>query len=196
MRSLRRALVDGALVVLPAGAIVLLVLGIVARLRDAADPLSAQFVHPLVGAVGLLILLCLVVGLLVRSAVGATLCRSAERAVFDRVPGYRLAKAFLGDGPTAAGGRALRPAMASIEEGECPALVMDELADGRLVVFVPGAPAPMSGAIYLFPPDKVRLLDVPLLGFMKAISSWGIGLADVLERAQATSQAVQAERAR
>jgi uncharacterized membrane protein len=191
---LRRALLDGALVVLPAGAIVLLVLGIIARLRDAADPLSAQFVHPVVGAAALLVLLCLLVGLLVRSAFGATLRRSAERAVFDKVPGYRLAKAFLGDGPAAGSGRALRPALASIEEGECPALVMDELADGRLVVFVPGAPAPMSGAIYLFTPDKVRFLDVPLVAFMKAISSWGIGLAEVLERAEAASPTAVATR--
>lgn len=194
MRVLRRALLDGALVVLPAGAIVLLVLGIIARLRDVADPLSGQFVHPVVGAVGLLILLCLLVGLLVRSAFGAALRRSAEQAVFDKVPGYRLVKAFLGDGPAAGSGRALRPALAITDDGECPALVMDELADGRLVVFVPGAPAPMSGAIYLFAPDRVRLLDVPLVAFMKAISSWGIGLAEVLEQAEAASQAAMAGR--
>ena len=60
---------------------------------------------------------------------------------------------------------------------------MDELADGRLVVFVPGSPAPMSGAIYIFTPDKVVLLDVPLLPFLKAISSWGLGLREMIERA-------------
>jgi uncharacterized membrane protein len=194
VRVLRRALLDGALVILPAGAIVLLVLGIIARLRDAADPLFGQFVHPVVGAVGLLILLCLLVGLLLRSAFGATLRRSVEHAVLDKVPGYRLVKAFLGDGPAAGSSRALRPALAITDDGECPALVMDELADGRLVVFVPGAPAPMSGAIFLFAPDRVRLLDVPLVAFMKAISSWGIGLAEVLEQAEAASQAAQARK--
>ena len=138
--------------------------------------------HPLFTAAVLLVLLCLVVGLLVRSAAGRATRRVLERKVFEQIPGYRLAKALTGDGPLAEhGGRALRPALASIEEGQCPALVMDELADGRLVVFVPGTPAPMSGALYVFAPDKVTYLDVPLMPFMKAISSWGFGLREIIE---------------
>ena len=39
MKALTRALLDGALVVLPIGAVVLLVLGIFNRLERAADPL-------------------------------------------------------------------------------------------------------------------------------------------------------------
>mgnify|MGYP007013286277 CR=1 FL=1 len=41
MRNLQRALLDGALVVLPIGAIVLLVLGIVHKLQQAAAALHA-----------------------------------------------------------------------------------------------------------------------------------------------------------
>jgi uncharacterized membrane protein len=78
----------------------------------------------------------------------------------------------------------MRPALASIEEGHCPALVMDELADGRLVVFVPGSPAPMSGALYIFTPDRVTYLDVPLMPFMKALSSWGLGLRELIAQAE------------
>jgi uncharacterized membrane protein len=184
VRDLRRALVDGALVVLPIGAIVLLVLGIVAKLKQAADPLAGHVVHPAIVAVAALLLLCLVIGLLVRSAAGRWARRVLESLLFEKIPGYRLVKAFAGDGPLVGrGGRAMRPALAAIEEGLCPALVMDEFADGRLVVFVPGSPAPMSGAIYIFTPDKVTLLDTPLLPFLKAISSWGLGLREMIEAA-------------
>jgi hypothetical protein len=123
-----------------------------------------------------------VIGLVIRSTAGRRARRMLEALLFERIPGYRLVKAFAGDGPLVqGGGRAMRPALAAIEEGQCPALVMDELADGRLVVFVPGSPAPMSGAIYIFTPDKVVFLDVPLLPFMKAISSWGLGLKEIIE---------------
>ena len=71
MKDLKRALLDRALVVLPIGAIVLLVLGIVRKLQNAADPLAGRFVHPAVVAVVALVLLCLVVGLLVRPAAAA-----------------------------------------------------------------------------------------------------------------------------
>ena len=136
-------------------------------------------------AVLALLLLCLVVGLLVRSAVGRWVRRTLERLLFEKIPGYRLAKAFAGEGPITGGERPMRPALAAIEDGQCPVLVMDEFADGRLLVFVPGSPAPMSGAIYIFTPDRVTLLDVPLMPFMKAISSWGLGLREMVEVAQA-----------
>lgn len=183
MKDLRRALVDGALVVLPIGAVVLLVFGIVAKLKQAADPLAGHVVHPAIVAVAAFVLLCLVIGVLVRSAAGRWTRQVLESLLFEKIPGYRLVKAFAGDGPLVeGGGPAMRPALAAIEDGLCPALVMDEFADGRLVVFVPGSPAPMSGAIYVFTPDKVTLLDTPLLPFLKAISSWGLGLREIVER--------------
>jgi uncharacterized membrane protein len=185
MKDLKRALLDGALVVLPIGAIVLLVLGIVHKLQQATDPLAGRLVHPVVAAVAALVLICLVVGLLVRSTLGRWARRALESLLFEKIPGYRLAKAFAGNGPAAAGGRPMRPALAAIEDGQCPALVMDEFADGRLLVFVPSSPAPMSGAIYIFAPDRVQFLDVPLLSFMKALSSWGLGLREMVEAAQA-----------
>ena len=179
---LRRALVDGALIILPIGAVLLLVVGIVRRLQDATEPLSGQFVHPLIGALLLLLILCLLVGFLVRSAAGFRARRMLETTVLEQIPGFRLVRAFAGEGPLVAhGGRAMRPALAAIEDGLCPAFVMDEFADGRLVVFVPGTPAPMSGAIYIFTADKVTLLDVPLLPFLKCISSWGLGLGELVE---------------
>ncbi len=180
--ELRRTLLDGAMMVLPIGAIVLLVLAILQKLQDVAAPFSDRIGHPVIIAVVLLLLVCFVVGLLLRSAAGRAARRVLERRVFELIPGYRLVKAFAGDGPLVEhGGRAMRPALAAIEEGQCPALVMDQLADGRLVVFVPGSPAPMSGALYVFTPDKVVYLDVPLLAFMKVISSWGLGLREMIE---------------
>jgi uncharacterized membrane protein len=182
MKEIRRMLVDGALVVLPIGAVVLLVLGLIGKLQQAADPLSGRYVHPAIVAVAFFILICLLIGLLIRSTAGRRTRRMLEALLFEKIPGYRLVKAFAGDGPLVqGGGKAMRPALAAIEEGQCPALVMDEFADGRLVVFVPGSPAPMSGAIYIFTPDKVTFLDVPLLPFMKAISSWGLGLKEMVE---------------
>ena len=53
----------------------------------------------------------------------------------------------------------------------------------------------MSGAVYVFAPDKVTYLNVPLLPFLKVISSWGLGLREIIE-AQAASQGTQADHER
>ncbi|MFC3127194.1 hypothetical protein ACFOD4_19170 [Pseudoroseomonas globiformis] len=183
MRNLNRALIEGALVVVPIGAVVLLILSIVNKLRDVSDPLSGTFLHPMVMAIFLFVALCLTLGLIIRARTGRRAKLALERMLFEKLPGYRLVKAFAGNGPFSAdGGSVLRPALVSIEEGLCPALIMDSFADGRLLIFVPGSPAPMSGALYIFTPDRVTSLDVPLLPFMKAISSWGLGLKELIDK--------------
>jgi len=187
MKTLRRALLEGAMVVVPLGAVVLLVIGIVRKLQEAADPLTGHYLHPLIVAVALLLLLFVVVGLAVRSAVGRWARQALETLLFERIPGYRLAKAFVGESlPMAHEGRAIRPALAATDDCQYPVLVMDELADGRLLVFVPGSPAPMSGAVQIFTPERVTYLDVPVLPFMKAISSWGLGLKEILQESART----------
>ena len=78
--------------------------------------------------------------------------------------------------------RAPRPALVVNKDGEAPALVLDQFRCGRLLVFLLSAPAAMSGAIYIFTPDRVTILDVPLLPFLKGISSWGLGLRTLIEK--------------
>jgi len=40
-------------------------------------------------------------------------------------------------------------------------------------------------------PDKVTLLDVPLLTFLKAISSWGLGLREMIEKGSEDQRVVE-----
>jgi hypothetical protein len=51
----------------------------------------------------------------------------------------------------------------------------------------------LSGAVYVFAPNKVTYLNVPLRCFLKAISSRGLGLLEIIE---ATSQGTQADNER
>lgn len=186
MNEARRVLLDGALVVVPLGAILLLVVAIIGKLHDATEPVSGPIGHPIITGVVLFVVLCALVGLLVRSAAGRRARRTLEGALFEKIPGYRLVKAYAGEGAILKhAGMAMRPALAATDDALCPALVMDQLADGRFVVFVPGVPAPMSGALYVFTPDRVQVLDTPLLPFLKAFSSWGLGLREIIEAQQA-----------
>jgi uncharacterized membrane protein len=181
MRDLKQTLLDGAMVLLPVGAIAMLAVAVVEKLQHVTDPLAGHIVHPAISAIVILLLACLALGLAVRTLAGRWTQRKLEALLFDKIPGYRLAKVVTGDGAILGGKTGIRPALAEIEEGQCPALVMDEFADGRLLVFVPGAPAPMSGQIFIFTPDKVEILDVPLMPFIKTISSWGLGLKELIE---------------
>src|SRR5262245_34239338 len=89
---LKTTVLGGALVVLPVWLTVLLLLKAVMRLQIFVKPVSAALpegvVHPRVMAVLALVVLCFVVGALVRTAIGRQVRLAVERSVFERLPGY------------------------------------------------------------------------------------------------------------
>jgi uncharacterized membrane protein len=68
-----------------------------------------------------------------------------------------------------------KPCLAEIEEALVPAFITEELGDGRSAVFVPAAPTPFSGSIYILTPERVHPLDVPFTHAVKSISRCGAG---------------------
>ena len=55
------------------------------------------------------------------------------------------------------------------------ALVVEELPDGRVVVFVPSVPAATLGQLYVLPLSDVTLLDTPVQELLNAVTQWGGG---------------------
>lgn len=67
------------------------------------------------------------------------------------------------------------PALVEIEDALVPAFVVEENFDGRYTVFVPAAPNPASGAIYIMDKTRVHLLNISVLKTAKCVSEWGVG---------------------
>jgi len=47
-------------------------------------------------------------------------------------------------------------------------------------VFVPSAPTPFAGAVYIIERRRVHPLDVPFTQAIKSISRWGTGSKDLV----------------
>jgi uncharacterized membrane protein len=73
-----------------------------------------------------------------------------------------------------------KPALAEIEEALVPAFIIEELDDGRFTVFVPAAPTPFSGSIYVLTPERVHPVDVPFTHAIKLLSQWGCGTKELV----------------
>jgi uncharacterized membrane protein len=65
------------------------------------------------------------------------------------------------------------PALVEIEDAMVPAFVVAENLDGRCTVFVPAAPNPASGAIYIMDKTRVHLMSISVLKTAKCVSEWG-----------------------
>lgn len=188
--SLASALVSGAFVVLPVYFGVILLLRAMKALDGLVKPVAALLPHWLpavddILSLLLVLLICLVVGLLIRTAVGRVVREQVEKTLFSRLPGYSVFQSLT---HRLAGDRteqAWQPALVELEEALVPAFIVEELDDGRCTVFVPSIPTPFAGAVYILTPERVHRVHVPFGQAVRTISQWGSGSKELVAKMDA-----------
>ncbi len=171
--------VGGLFVVVPVYLAVLLLLkgmksaGTLVRPFAALLPdwLPAQDLLALV----LVLVLCFVVGMAVRTRPGRMMRERMERVFFERLPGYGLLRSLTQRLAGDRNAEAWKPALVELEDALVPAFIIEELDDGRFTIFVPSVPTPFAGAVYVLSPERVHVLDVPFTQAVRTISQWGSG---------------------
>ena len=69
----------------------------------------------------------------------------------------------------------MKVVLARIEDAWQLALLVERVDETHVAVFVPGAPDPKSGSVYLLTDDRVKPMDVPIREAMKCIKGLGVG---------------------
>ena len=186
----KTTLIGGFLIILPIYVEILIakaIQGLVAALKPitAVVPAYVQFREIIAALV--IITICFIAGLIVRTGPGLRAKKAFEGAVLERLPGYTLLRGLAGrftgrgDEPTFA------PALDEIEEALVPALIIEKLDDGSFTVLVPSVPTPMAGALYILPPERVHPVDVPFTATLKVFSKWGTGAGEFVRAMQPRS---------
>src|SRR6516162_7693614 len=179
--SIGSALGAGVLVVAPVYLGVLLLLKIMQSLAVVVKPLARLLPDWLPAerllSLLLVLLVCLVVGYLVRTRAGQALL---GHTVFEKLPGYTLLRSLTLRIAGKADDVTWKPALAEIEEALVPAFIIEEFADGRYTVFVPSVPTPFAGAVYVLTADRVHPLNIAFTKAMKTVARWGSGCQDLV----------------
>ena len=189
----RTTLIGGLLIILPIYIAVLLlaktVKGLLALLQPVTEQVPASVEFRQIVAVILLVSVCFLVGLIVRTGPGLRAKNACERALLEKLPGYTfmrgLFKRLAGKGEE----QTLQPALVEIEEALVPALIVEELEDGSYTVLVPSAPTPMAGSVYILPRDRVHPVDIPLAKAIGVFSKWGTGAGEFVRAMRDQEQA-------
>jgi uncharacterized membrane protein len=181
---IKSTLIGGLLVILPIGLVVVLVMKIVGLLEGVIAPIAnhlpEQLRFPTVIAAALLLAACLAAGLVARTRAGRSAGSFFERVFLKHVPGYALVRTLVRSVASIEESDTFRPALVEIEESLVPAFVVEAHPDGRYTVFVPSAPTPGIGVIYIMAAERVHLLDISLLKTIKCISRWGAGSGELV----------------
>ena len=95
-------------------------------------------------ALAVLLSACFLLGFLTQTTLGSVINAWLERTIFDRLPGYRLARNLTHGISGSDANRSFPAALVRLQDGgaEAMALVVERNADGSYTVFVPLAPTP------------------------------------------------------
>ncbi len=188
LHFLRTTLVGGILFLVPI-VVLMIVLGkALAIAHKLADPIAARLPFekliglrtPHVFAIALLVIFSFVAGLFARTALAKRSVGWLESAVLSNVPGYQFLKSMgeslLGveDEP------APQVVLARIEDAWQIAFLVERLEDGHLAVFVPGAPNPQSGSVFLMTEDRIKPAGIPPAAALKCLTRLGAGSSALL----------------
>ena len=179
----KTTLIGGLLIVLPIYLSILMVaktLSVIVALLapvTATIPAGAQFRQLI--AVLIVLAVCFVAGIVVRTGAGLRAKNAFERSVLEKIPGYELVRGLTArvSGDEREG--AFRPALVEIEDALSPGFIIEELEDGRYTVLVPSVPTPAAGALFILPRERVHPVDVPFTQAVKVISKWGAGAGEL-----------------
>jgi len=175
----KATLIGGLLVVLPIYLSVLLLAKTLAAIFallapvTAAIPAGAEFRQVI--AILIVLVVCLVAGLVVRTRSGRRARNILERSVLQKIPGYSLVRGLTERMSGDDGDGAFQPALVEVEDALSPGFIIEELEDGRYTVLVPSVPTPAAGALFILPKERVHPLDVPFTQAFTVISKWGAG---------------------
>ena len=191
----KSTLVGGLLVLLPLGILTFAVVWLFSLIRGFISPVAklipyreaaADFI-----AIALLIGLCFITGVLIRTRLGIWFHALLESRLLRRIPGYSMIREtvhqFLGkkQSPFSA------VALARIFDSDTlvSAFVTDTHEDGGCTVFVPTGPNPTSGNIYHLKAENVFPVSVSVEDAMRTIISCGAGSSLLIAKLQESRQA-------
>ena len=179
LESAAQSLVAGVLLVAPLYLAALLLLksmkSLAGLVRPVARLLPKSFPAETITSLLLVLILCLMVGMLLRTTLGKITQAKLENSLLQKIPGYEV---FRGMTKQLAGGSQeteWKPALVEIEDALVPAFIVEELEDGRFTVFVPSVPTPLAGAVYILSAERVYPLNVPFAQAVKVVTRWGSG---------------------
>ncbi len=180
----RTNVIYGVLVLVPLAVIALLLAKIVEILEKIAEPLNLQSATSVIGAIILAVLLvlilCFVVGVFVRTRLGSWSLERFERTILRQIPGYEIiSNALKGFAEKKTAYRAALVRLYGPGTGVL-GFIMEENDNDSVTVFVPSVPTLTMGSLHVVDRERVTMLEAGSIDVTNCISQWGIGSNKIL----------------
>jgi uncharacterized membrane protein len=119
-------------------------------------------------------------------------CRAAEwleSRSLDHLPMYRIMKSLVGAMLNLEDEESFKPASWHHDDGSLePIFVIGEHGPDMYVVMQPWTPTPFAGSVKVVPRNQVELIPVTLDEYSLALTHFGLGLSDALQKNKPTEK--------
>lgn len=119
----------------------------------------------------ILIFLC---GLLVRYGVGKYFINSITSYVMRIVPGYSVFERMVNEESKVIGDKNKNVVFATLDDAWIMGIIIeDKNEDGLILVYIPSAPIPTGGSLYMFTEEQIKRVDITVNEALKFV--WHLG---------------------
>jgi uncharacterized membrane protein len=181
---LSTCLVGGLLIVVPLWITAVLISSVIAALRGVLHPFGGWLIegseYPDLVAFLILVLLCFGAGVFTQTSLARSIGSALDGGILVSIPGYRLVQSLLYRLTGEKHGDTWAVALVQFDDALTPGFVVEELQDGHYTVYVPSAPTPAAGTVYVMEARRVHIVDVPFPHALRCVAQWGVGSSALL----------------
>jgi len=137
-------------------------------------------------AIILILVTTLILGLIWSIKPTRAAARWLEDKTLNKVPMYRMLVSLVAAFLNLEDEESFKPAQLRHADGMLePVFVIEEHGEDMYVIMQPWTPTPFAGALKVVPRDRVDLIPVTLDEYSLALTHFGLGLSDALDKREA-----------
>ena len=126
-------------------------------------------------AVAVLVLACFLAGLAAKNRLAKKSVDYVEQNLLSKFPPYIFIKDMSQSMIGLEKAEGLKPVLAKFDDAWQIALEIERIEGGYVTVFIPGAPNPWSGDVFIFAEDRIKPLDISFAEAVKSLRLIGKG---------------------
>lgn len=178
---IRTTLLGGVIFLIPLVLVVVIVGKAFSILQSVAIPLSTMIPVEEVAGIAIvpilttfiILFLSMTAGLAARSAWGQRIYEKLDTVLLQLIPGYAWIKGMTGEIQDKDAEQVLKPVLVAFDDQSQLAFEVDRGDNGRVAVYLPGAPDARSGAVSFVSSDRVQSIDLGIKAINKICKNLG-----------------------
>jgi uncharacterized membrane protein len=193
---LRETMVDGIFFLVPFVVLLLIIGKAIQMIRVVTVPLAKMLPYDSIMGfaaprfIGLILLLfsCLLAGHFARTTLGKRFVNWLEEAVLSNLPGYSYLKNLGEEAAGVAPAHKQDAVLVRFDDGWQIGFIVERIPEDKVVVFIPDAPSPWTGAVFIFDKERVKPLNVPSTTAVKCLQKLGQGAGAIMKRMESDNE--------